>query len=59
TARTARFSSALRVDTFLKHIHVVSLDGDGLAGVEPHISALADVEGLDAHGRAVRMRKPE
>lgn len=59
TARTARFSSALRVDTFLKHIHVVSLDGDALAGVEPYVSALAEVEGLDAHGRAVRMRKPE
>lgn len=58
TARTARFSSALRVDHFLKRIHVVALDEAALAGVEPYISTLAHEEGLDAHGRSVRMRKP-
>ncbi|MBI2168727.1 MAG: histidinol dehydrogenase [Actinobacteria bacterium] len=56
TARTARFSSALRVDDFLKRIHVVSLDADALAGVEPTVSSFAEIEGLDAHGRSVRMR---
>ena len=56
TNRTARFSSALRVDNFLKHIHVVSLDQAALAKVEPHVSAFAAVEGLDAHGESVRMR---
>lgn len=56
TNRTARFSSALRVDNFLKHIHVVSLDQATLAKVGPHALAFAEVEGLDAHGESVRMR---
>lgn len=56
TARTARFSSALRVDDFRKHIHVVDLDRAALAGVAPHVRAFARVEGLDAHGRSVEMR---
>ncbi len=56
TNRTARFSSALRVDNFLKHIHVVSLDQATLAKVERHVSAFAEVEGLVAHGESVRMR---
>ena len=30
TARTARFASALRVDTFRKHVHVVEATEDGL-----------------------------
>jgi histidinol dehydrogenase len=56
TARTARFSSALRVDHFMKHLHVVSLDEAALARVTPYVAAFADVEGLDAHGRSVRVR---
>jgi histidinol dehydrogenase len=56
TARTARFSSALRVTHFLKHIHVVSLDEAALARVAPYVTAFADVEGLDAHGQSVRVR---
>jgi len=56
TARTARFSSALRVDDFLKHLHVVSLDEAALARVTPYVAAFAEVEGLDAHGRSVRVR---
>jgi histidinol dehydrogenase len=56
TARTARFSSALRVDTFLKHIHVVSLDEVALARVAPYVAAFAEVEGLPAHGLTVRLR---
>ena len=56
TARTARFSSALRVDTFLKHIHVVAFDEEALARVTPYVQALADAEGLDAHRRSVELR---
>ncbi|MGH8971762.1 MAG: histidinol dehydrogenase [Acidimicrobiia bacterium] len=56
TARTARFSSALRVGSFMKHVHVVGLDETALARVAPYVAAFADVEGLDAHGRSVRMR---
>ncbi|HEY3240209.1 MAG TPA: histidinol dehydrogenase [Acidimicrobiia bacterium] len=56
TARTARFSSALRVGNFMKHVHVVGLDETALARVAPYVAAFADVEGLEAHGLSVRMR---
>jgi histidinol dehydrogenase len=56
TGRRARFSSALRVDTFRKHVHVVQLDEAALARVAPHVVAMADTEGLEAHGRSVELR---
>jgi histidinol dehydrogenase len=56
TGRTARFASALRVDTFRKHVHVVRLDEGALARVAPHVEAMAAMEGLDAHARSVRLR---
>jgi histidinol dehydrogenase len=56
TARTARFASALRVDTFRKHIHAVTFDEAALARVTPHVQALAEAEGLDAHRRSVELR---
>jgi histidinol dehydrogenase len=56
TARTARFASALRVDTFRKHIHAVTFDEPALARVTPHVQALAEAEGLDAHRRSVELR---
>jgi histidinol dehydrogenase len=56
TFGTARFSSALRVDDFLKRIHVVSLDGGALARVAPYVAALAGAEGLPAHAESVRLR---
>lgn len=58
TARTARFSSALRVSSFQKHLHVVSLDAATLTRIAPHVRAFAEVEGLEAHGRSVAMRMP-
>jgi histidinol dehydrogenase len=56
TNGSARFSSALRVDDFVKHVHVVSLDGPTLARVGEHVAAIAEAEGLDAHARSVRLR---
>jgi histidinol dehydrogenase len=56
TARTARFSSALRVSNFLKHVHVVGLDQAALQRVAPYVAAFAETEGLEAHARSVRMR---
>jgi histidinol dehydrogenase len=56
TFGSARFSSALRVDDFVKHIHVVDLDRDALAAVGPHVTALAEAEGLAAHALSVRLR---
>jgi histidinol dehydrogenase len=56
TARAARYASALRVDDFQKHIHVVGLDRATLEGVAAKVATLAGVEGLDAHARSVTLR---
>ena len=56
TYGSARFSSALRVDDFVRHIHVVSLDEGALARVGPHVRAIAEAEGLPAHAESVRRR---
>lgn len=56
TARTARFASALRVDDFCKHLHVVSLERAALARLAPHVVAMAEAEGLAAHADSVRIR---
>jgi histidinol dehydrogenase len=57
TYGSARFSGALRVDDFLKHVHVVSLDAAGLDEVGDHVIALATYEGLDAHAASIRLRR--
>ena len=57
TYGSARFSGALRVDDFLKHVHVVSVDQAGLAEVGEHVIALATYEGLDAHAESIRIRQ--
>ncbi len=56
TARTARFASALRVDDFRTHIHVVSAGPAGLAAVAADVALLAEAEGLPAHALSVRLR---
>jgi histidinol dehydrogenase len=56
TYGSARFASALRVDDFLRVVHVVSLDEAALNRVAPHVAALAEAEGLAAHAQSVRMR---
>jgi histidinol dehydrogenase len=56
THRTARFGSALRVDDFVKHIHVVSVDEATLARIGPHVVAIAEAEDLAAHADAIRVR---
>ena len=57
TYGSARFSGALRVDDFLKHVHVVSVDQAALRAVGEHVIALATYEGLDAHAESVRLRE--
>jgi histidinol dehydrogenase len=56
TARTARFASALRVDTFCKHVHVVDVDASAFGRVAPAVATLAEVEGLVEHARSVTIR---
>lgn len=56
THGSARFSSALTVDDFLKQHHIVSVSEEGIRAVGPAAETLARAEGLDAHARSVRMR---
>lgn len=58
TYGSARFAGALRVDDFVKRVHVISVDEAGLARLAPHVAALAEAEGLPAHAASVRMRWP-
>jgi histidinol dehydrogenase len=55
TFGSARFSSGLRVDDFVKTIHAVALDQAALEWIAPHVAAIADAEGLAAHAQSVRM----
>ena len=57
TYGSARFASALTVDDFVKHVHVVSVDPEGFARVAPHVEVLADLEGFDAHAESIRLRR--
>jgi histidinol dehydrogenase len=59
TGGTARFASALRINNFQKHIHVVTLDHATLLRVAPFVRVLADTERLAAHADAVRLREEQ
>ena len=56
TARTARFASGLSVFDFLKRTTWVAADAASLAVVGPAAMALAEAEGLQAHGRSIGLR---
>lgn len=57
TGGTARFYSPLNVDTFLKKISVISYSEEALRRDGQQIAQLARKEGLEAHARAVEVRK--
>ncbi|HET6456182.1 MAG TPA: histidinol dehydrogenase [Armatimonadota bacterium] len=56
TSGTARFSSPLNVDDFLKKTNVIIYSEQGLREDGPSAIELAEAEGLDAHANAVRVR---
>lgn len=56
TARSARFSSGLSVLDYMKRTSVLRCTPETLRVLGPAAIELADVEGLDAHGRSVAMR---
>ncbi|MDR3687237.1 MAG: histidinol dehydrogenase [Coriobacteriia bacterium] len=56
TGGTARFSSPLSVDDFIKKSSVLSYSYEALAMDSDSVLAIADKEGLWAHGRAVSLR---
>ncbi|GAA3811224.1 histidinol dehydrogenase [Cellulomonas soli] len=56
TGGCSHFTSGLGVHSFVRAVQVVEYDADALAAVAGRIVALADAEGLPAHGEAVRAR---
>ncbi len=56
TAAAARYASPLGVYDFLKYTSVLALRRQDLAELREPICALAEVEGLHAHGRSVSIR---
>ncbi len=56
TMGTARFASALGVETFLKKSSLVSYSRQALAADGDHIRRLANLEGLTAHAASVGVR---
>ncbi|MBI2524403.1 MAG: histidinol dehydrogenase [Candidatus Rokubacteria bacterium] len=56
TGGTARFSSALGTEDFVKRLSVIRYSPRGLAAAWPHLAELARVEGLDAHAAAAGAR---
>jgi histidinol dehydrogenase len=56
TGGTARFSSPLGPEDFVKRASVIEYSAAGLAAALPHVAALTTVEGLAGHGRAAEWR---
>ncbi len=57
TGMTAKFSSALTSNDFVKSISIIEYDKKKLAESAEDIIRLAEAEGLDAHARSVRIRQ--
>ena len=56
TSGTARFSSPLSVDDFIKKSQFIYYSRDALEQAKDHIVAFAKKEGLDAHANSVAIR---
>lgn len=59
TGGTAKFYSGLNVDAFIKKSTVIAFSKATLERLGEHVIRLAEVEGLDAHANAVRLRLAE
>jgi histidinol dehydrogenase len=57
TGTRAKFASALTSNDFLKSISIVEYDADMLAASADDIIRLAQIEGLDAHAKSVKIRQ--
>jgi histidinol dehydrogenase len=56
TAGTSRFASALSVENFIKKTSLVYYAEEAFKREAADIIHLAEIEGLDAHARAVKVR---
>ncbi len=59
TSGTARFSSPLSVDDFIKRINYVCYDRESLEACYNDIKRFAGAEGLDAHAKSAAIRFEE
>jgi len=57
TGGTARFSSPLGVYDFIKRTSLLDFSRAGFVGLADTVETFADVEGLEAHGYTVRIRR--
>ncbi|HHW09505.1 MAG TPA: histidinol dehydrogenase [Firmicutes bacterium] len=56
TNGTARFSSPLGVDDYIRRSSVIAITAEGLKELGPAAVKIGDMEGLDAHAAAVKVR---
>jgi histidinol dehydrogenase len=56
TYGTARFSSVLGVEDFVRRVHAVRISQSGMARIAPFVAEIAEAEGLSAHAESVRLR---
>ena len=59
TSGSARYASALGVETFMKHSSLIQYSQPALDKVARAIEILAEAEGLPSHADSVRLRKQE
>jgi histidinol dehydrogenase len=59
TGGGARFSSALTSNDFVKSTSIIEYDKEKLAESAEDIIRLAEVEGLDAHAKSIRIRQQD
>jgi len=57
TGKSALFASALSANDFVKSTSIIEYDKQQLAASAEDIVRLAEVEGLDAHAKSIRIRQ--
>lgn len=57
TGGTARFSSSLGVYDFIKRSSLLNFKKEGFMRLADVVETLSDIEGLEAHGNTIRVRK--
>jgi histidinol dehydrogenase len=58
TGGTARFSSPLSIEDYVKTSNIISYSKEELAKVKDHLIRIAQMEGLDAHAKSLESRQP-
>ena len=59
TFGSARYAGGLSLADFQKRVHVVTASRAGLERLTPHVVALAEAEGLEAHAESVLLRQQD